>query len=106
MMKNSKNLEFPEGREGVRGLESASRILMTGGSLYVRFTDFAPGSVVRRNSIRVKSRIKFGILEKHILRFQVAARHLFGNSQFHSWIGSLVLFQDSEKRISIFSGPG
>jgi hypothetical protein len=33
MMKNSKNLEFPEGREGVRGLESASRILMTGGSL-------------------------------------------------------------------------
>jgi len=35
MMKNSKKLEFPEGREGVRGLESASRILMTGGSLYL-----------------------------------------------------------------------
>jgi hypothetical protein len=33
MMKNGKELEFPEGREGVRGLESAKRILMTGGSL-------------------------------------------------------------------------
>jgi len=34
MMENSKELEFPEGQEGVRGLESASRILMTRGSLY------------------------------------------------------------------------
>jgi len=34
MMENSKKLEFPEGRKGVRGLESAKRILMTGGSLY------------------------------------------------------------------------
>ena len=33
-MENSKELEFPEGQEGVRGLESASRILMTRGSLY------------------------------------------------------------------------
>jgi hypothetical protein len=33
-MKNGKKLEFPEGWEGVRGLESAKRILMTGGSLY------------------------------------------------------------------------
>jgi hypothetical protein len=32
-MENSKKLEFPEGREVVRGLESDSRILMTGGSL-------------------------------------------------------------------------
>jgi len=31
MMENGKKLEFPEGREGVRGLESAKRILMTGG---------------------------------------------------------------------------
>jgi len=29
-MKNGKKLEFPEGREGVRGLESAKRIPMTG----------------------------------------------------------------------------
>jgi hypothetical protein len=34
IMENGKKLEFPEGREGVRGLESAKRILMTGGSLY------------------------------------------------------------------------
>jgi hypothetical protein len=44
MMENGKKLEFPEGQEGVRGLESASRILMTRGSLYLmcylEFFDF------------------------------------------------------------------